>query len=175
MHTKTGFLLRLENLKKMGSIFPLGKSEWILAYFISFSDFNWTVLVNCLFTFVKLSTGNGKKWKRWGKLSVRASGNHENIVHLVADPGFPLEGGVDLMGGVDFRDSYVSIILYVKTKESLPLGGMRRARPLDLPMALLWKVTDVEESLGCWSAIKLCYDVELDMMRLRPWRPDWPS
>ena len=38
------------------------------------------------------------------------------------------EGGVDLVGGgVDSRGSYVSKILYVKTKELGPLGG--RARP----------------------------------------------
>ena len=41
---------------------------------------------------------------------------------------------MDLVGGVDSRDSYVSEILYVKTKESGPLGGVRRARPLDPPM-----------------------------------------
>ena len=33
-------------------------------------------------------------------------------------------GGVDLVGGgVDSRGSYVSKILYVKTKESGPVGG----------------------------------------------------
>ena len=42
----------------------------------------------------------------------------------VADPGFPVGGGVDLVGGgVDSRGSYVWKILYVKTKESGPLGG----------------------------------------------------
>ena len=41
----------------------------------------------------------------------------------VADPGFPVGGG-----GVDSRGSYVSKILYVKTKESGPLGG--RALPM---------------------------------------------
>ena len=41
------------------------------------------------------------------------------------DPGFPV-GGVDLVGGsVDSRGGYVSKILYVKTKESGPLGGGR--------------------------------------------------
>ena len=33
-------------------------------------------------------------------------------------------------GDVDSRDGYVLNILYVKTKESRPLGGVRRARPL---------------------------------------------
>ena len=59
----------------------------------------------------------------------------------VADPGFPV-GGVDLVGGgVNSRGSYVSKILYVKTKESRPLGeGVRRARPpLDPPMDRLLK------------------------------------
>ena len=38
-------------------------------------------------------------------------------------------GGVDLVGGgVDSRGSYVSKILYVKTKELGPLGGARAGR-----------------------------------------------
>ena len=49
----------------------------------------------------------------------------------VAEPGFPV-GGV-----VDSRGSNVSKILYVKTKEFGPLGGVRRARPLDPPMGSL--------------------------------------
>ena len=50
----------------------------------------------------------------------------------VADPGFPVGGGVDLVGGgVDSRGSYVSKILYVKMKELGPLGGggTRRVPP----------------------------------------------
>ena len=49
----------------------------------------------------------------------------------VADPGFPVGGGVDLVrGAVDPRGSYISKILHVKTKESGPIGGgARRARP----------------------------------------------
>ena len=59
------------------------------------------------------------------------------IYGTVADPGFPVGGGVDLVGGaVDPRGGYVSKILHVKTKESGPIGGgARRARPpLDPPM-----------------------------------------
>ena len=42
----------------------------------------------------------------------------------VADPGFPVGGGVDLVRwNVDPRGSYVSKILHVKTKESGPVGG----------------------------------------------------
>ena len=55
----------------------------------------------------------------------------------MADPGFPVGGGVDLVwGAVDPRGSYVSKILHVKTKESGPIGGgARRVRPpLDPPM-----------------------------------------
>ena len=58
----------------------------------------------------------------------------------VADPGFPVGGGVDLVGGaVDPRGGYVSKILHVKTKESGPVGGggARRARPLDPPMEMV--------------------------------------
>ena len=48
--------------------------------------------------------------------------------NAVADPGFPVGEGVDSRG------SYVSKILYVKMKESGPLVGVCRARPLDPPM-----------------------------------------
>ena len=48
----------------------------------------------------------------------------------VADPGFPVGGGVDFVGGVDSRGGYVSKILYVKTKELGPLwGGVPGAPP----------------------------------------------
>ena len=48
------------------------------------------------------------------------------LPYAVADPGFPVGGGVDLVGGgMDSRRGYVSKILYVKTKESGPLGGGR--------------------------------------------------
>ena len=58
----------------------------------------------------------------------------------VADPGFSVGGGVDLVGGaVDPRGGYVSKILHVKTKESGPVGGGARAGrgPLDPPMGAL--------------------------------------
>ena len=57
----------------------------------------------------------------------------------VADPGFPPWGAWTLWGGgVDSRGGYVSKILYVKTKESGPLGGgVRRASAnVDPPMHL---------------------------------------
>ena len=55
----------------------------------------------------------------------------------VADPGFPVGGGMDLVGGaVDPRGGYVSKILHVKMKESGPVGGARAGRPLDPPMKL---------------------------------------
>ena len=45
---------------------------------------------------------------------------------------------MDLVGGgVDSRGGYVSKILYVKAKESGPVGGvLRQARPLDPPMGV---------------------------------------
>ena len=55
----------------------------------------------------------------------------------VADPGFPVGGGMDLIrGALDPRGGYISKILHVKTKESGPLGGGACAgcAPLDLPM-----------------------------------------
>ena len=59
--------------------------------------------------------------------------------YSVADPGFPIGGGVDLVrGAVGPRGGYISNILHVKMKESGPVGGgARRARPpLDPPMIL---------------------------------------
>ena len=53
----------------------------------------------------------------------------------VADPGFPIGGGIDHMGGcIDSQGGYVSRSLYVKMKESGPLGGHAPGLPLDLPM-----------------------------------------
>ena len=46
----------------------------------------------------------------------------DNLYNPVADPGFPV-------GGVDSRGGYVSKILYVKTKESGPLGGRTPGTP----------------------------------------------
>ena len=48
---------------------------------------------------------------------------HYSKYIAVADPGFPVGGGVDLIGGVDSRGGYVLKILYVKMKELGPLGG----------------------------------------------------
>ena len=38
-------------------------------------------------------------------------------------------GGMDLVGGMDSRGSYVSKILYVEMKESEPLGGRALGTP----------------------------------------------
>ena len=48
----------------------------------------------------------------------------------MADPGFPVGGGVDLVGrAVDSRGGYISKILHVKTKEFGPLGGHAPGTP----------------------------------------------
>ena len=54
----------------------------------------------------------------------------------MVDPGFPIGGGMDLVGGaVDPRGGYVSKILHVKMKESGPIGGRAPGTPpLDPPM-----------------------------------------
>ena len=50
-------------------------------------------------------------------------GRVQNSVQLtMTDPGFPEGGHRPRRGGVDSRGSYVLKILYVKTKESGPLG-----------------------------------------------------
>ena len=55
----------------------------------------------------------------------------------VEDPGFPVGGRGPRRGGPDFRGGYVLKILYVKTKESGPLGGRALGTPpLDPPMHL---------------------------------------
>ena len=52
-----------------------------------------------------------------------------SLMQSVADPGFPVGGGVDLVrGAVDPRGGYISKILHVKTKESGPIGGARAGR-----------------------------------------------
>ena len=67
-----------------------------------------------------------------GQLKKLLSVTHPQLMkmpHPVADPGFPVGGGVDLVGGdMDSRGGYVSKILYVKTTELVPLGGARRVR-----------------------------------------------
>ena len=53
-----------------------------------------------------------------------------SVCDAMADPGFPVGGGVDLVGGaVDPRGGYVSKILHVKTKQSGPIGGGARRAP----------------------------------------------
>ena len=49
-------------------------------------------------------------------------------VITVADPGFPV-GGANLIGGANSRCGYVSKNLYVKTKESGPLGACTGGAP----------------------------------------------
>ena len=49
--------------------------------------------------------------------------------NTVADPGFPLGGG-----GANSRGGYILKNLYVKTKESGPVGGVHQQRPLDPPL-----------------------------------------
>ena len=56
-----------------------------------------------------------------------------NNVLAVVDPGFPI-GSTELVGGVRSRCSSVSKNLYVKRKESEPLGASTVGAPLDLPM-----------------------------------------
>ena len=55
-----------------------------------------------------------------------------HAVITVADPGFPVGGGgVDFVGGVWTPETVTFWKkLYVKMKESGPLGGVCRARPL---------------------------------------------
>ena len=52
----------------------------------------------------------------------------------MADPGFPVGGRAPIRGGVDLRRGHFSVKMYAKMKELGPMGGVRRARPLDPPM-----------------------------------------
>ena len=47
----------------------------------------------------------------------------------VADPGFPVGGRRPRRGGANSWGGYISKNLYVKTKESGPMGGARQRRP----------------------------------------------
>ena len=53
----------------------------------------------------------------------------QQVIKLVADPGFPVEGG-----RVDLRHGCFSAKMYAKMKELGPIGGVRLASPLDPPM-----------------------------------------
>ena len=62
--------------------------------------------------------------------------------HLaVADPGFPIGGGMDVIGGLYSQCRYISESLYVKMKESAPVGGCVPSRPppINLPMLRSYK------------------------------------
>ena len=63
----------------------------------------------------------------------RVADDVSNCGLAVADPGIPVGGRRPRGGGANSRGSYVSKSLYVKTKESGPLGGAAGA-PLDPPM-----------------------------------------
>ena len=45
----------------------------------------------------------------------------------MADPGFPVWGGVDPLGGVDLQCGHFSVKMYAKMKELGPVGGGGRA------------------------------------------------
>ena len=65
--------------------------------------------------------------------------NDKKCIVRLSTHGFPKPGqwrwvGPLGGGGVDLRRGHFSAKIYAKTKELGPIGGMRRARPLDLPM-----------------------------------------
>ena len=61
---------------------------------------------------------------------------HEIDPKSVADPGFPIGGVPTSGGGHQLSSSYIPKNLYVKMKESGPVGGARRRRPLDPPLQM---------------------------------------
>ena len=88
----------------------------------------------------------------------------------MADPGFPIGGGVDLVGGgVDSWGSYVSKILCVKTKELGPLGGAHTWHiPLDLPMYRQAGGGPSTERHSCWYCDSFC-DCQMVTMVTKLW------
>ena len=52
----------------------------------------------------------------------------------VADPGFLVEGRGPVRAGVGLRRGCFLVKMYTKMKGLGPVGGVRRARPLDPPM-----------------------------------------
>ena len=81
----------------------------------------------------------------------------------VADPGFPVGGGADPLGGANLRCIHFLVKTYAKTKEIDPVGGGggRRRRPLDLPMKeanrLSWpKGEEMKRSSSSAPTVKAC-------------------
>ena len=60
----------------------------------------------------------------------------------VADPGFPIGGCQPHRGGTNSRGGFISKILYVKTKESGPLGGCTLAAPPGSATVYEWIKTE---------------------------------
>ena len=59
----------------------------------------------------------------------------------MADPGFPVGGGADSLGGADLQCIHFLAKTYAKMKEMDPVGGgMHRWCPLDPPMLILVKI-----------------------------------
>ena len=57
----------------------------------------------------------------------------------MADPGFPVGGGADPLGGANLRRIHFLVKTYVKIKEIDPVGGggaRAAAPPLDPPMLM---------------------------------------
>ena len=73
----------------------------------------------------------------WKPPEIRLSINYFET-STVADPGFPVGGGAEpLGGGADLQRGCFSVKTYAKTKELDPVGGgarRRRPPPLDPPM-----------------------------------------
>ena len=78
-------------------------------------------------------------------------------MNTVVDPGFPIGGRAPIRWGVDLRHGYFLVKMCAKTKELGPMGGVRRARPLDPPMeynefpgyCILWKQNRTKEEYLC--------------------------
>ena len=87
----------------------------------------------------------------------------------MADPGFPVGGRRPRTGGdMDSLGGYVLKMLYVKRKESGPLGGVHQARPLDPPMILPYAHSYVYTSVFVNRVLfKSCTVLEMDRMRSR--------
>ena len=96
------------------------------------------------------------------------------LTHVsVADPGFPVGGGGGRGPrsggvGVDSRGGYISKFLYVKTKESGPLGGVVRQATVnvDPPLCLVQVGTPLTFGINLLQNLKIsCFTINLDYIK----------
>ena len=110
----------LRNMKLMFSSATWTTGICIVWFSYSFSISLW----RCVTSQSSLLNIHEQYCLSWGMWLAAAMQCQAFKSQAVADPGFPVGGGMDLVGGaVDPQGGYISKILHVKMKESGPVGG----------------------------------------------------